>query len=65
MDNITRIVSSGVCTGCNACDVCKHITFAENEYGFLTPVVDEECTNCGKCVKLCIYGPERDDDDDE
>lgn len=45
------------CTGCGVCSlVCpkKAISMAENEEGFLIPVVDEEkCVQCGLCVKKC------------
>lgn len=64
MNNVMRTVNSGACTGCNACDVCEHISFAENKYGFYSPVIDDECSNCGKCLKECIYDPYREDDDD-
>ena len=63
MNNITRIVDAGVCTGCNACNFCKHISFIQNQYGFYSPVVDDKCNNCGKCVEECIYNPSRENDD--
>ena len=62
--NITRIVNSGVCTGCNACNGCEHITFIENQHGFYSPVVDENCAGCGKCIAECIYDPDRYDNED-
>ena len=65
MNNITRIVDSGVCTGCGACNSCEHISFEENKYGFYNPVADDECNGCGKCVMKCIYDPNREDDGDE
>ena len=65
MNNISRIVNSGVCTGCNACNDCEHITFIKNQYGFYSPVVDDKCNNCGQCLKECIYDPDRDENDDD
>lgn len=64
MNNIMRIVNLGVCTGCNACNVCEHISFLKNQYGFCSPVVDAKCTNCGNCLKECIYDPYKEDNDD-
>lgn len=64
MNNIMRIVNSGACTGCYACDICEHISFIENQYGFYAPVVDEQCSDCGKCLKSCIYDPYKTDNDD-
>ena len=63
MNNIMRIVDLGVCTGCNACSCCEHISFMKNKNGFYSPVVDDKCDNCGKCVEQCIYDPDREDDD--
>jgi len=54
-----KVVELGICTGCRACS-CEHITFVKNNHGFLSPMVDEGCTNCGDCLKQCIYF-----DDDE
>ena len=51
MNNIMRIVDSGVCTGCSACGFCEHISFRQNPFGFYSPVVDDKCNNCGKCVE--------------
>ena len=64
MNNVMRIVNAGVCTGCNACSSCEHITFEWNQYGFYSPVVDDKCDNCGKCVEKCVYDPDRENDDD-
>lgn len=63
MENIMRVVESGMCTGCNACACCEHISFEENSLGFYSPVVDDECRGCGKCLAACIYDPYRDDDE--
>ncbi len=60
MNNITKVVKSGLCTGCRACN-CDHITFEKNNNGFPSPVVDQSCTNCGECLKQCIYFDENDD----
>lgn len=54
-NNVTKITETGMCVGCGSCDVCKHITFVNNEHGFLAPVVDATCDNCGKCLNECIY----------
>ena len=62
MNNIVRIVEAGVCTGCNACSFCEHISFKINQYGFYSPVVDDKCNNCDKCVEECIYDPNRGED---
>lgn len=44
------------CTGCGVCKiVCpkKAISFTTNQKGFLRPVVNGECIDCGLCVKKC------------
>lgn len=61
MDNVTRIVSIGMCTGCGACNICENITFQQGMLGFPIPVVSDKCTGCGRCLSMCIYDPERDD----
>lgn len=63
MNNVMRIVDSGFCTGCSACSICEHISFMQNQNGFYSPVVDDNCNNCGKCLKECIYDPNRENDD--
>ena len=64
MNNISKIVNLGVCTGCNACSSCEHIIFVKNQYGVYSPVVDDDkCTDCGKCVAECIYAPNKEDED--
>lgn len=60
-NNVTRIVQSGACTGCNACAVCEHIHFEKNQYGVPVPVVDKQCTDCGNCIMQCLYDPDRED----
>lgn len=61
MNNIMRIVDSGVCTGCSACGFCEHISFRQNSFGFYSLVVDDKCNNCGKCVEECVFDPDRKD----
>lgn len=62
MDNITRITALGMCTGCGACLNCEHLHLEHSPLGFDIPVPDEGCTHCGKCVKACVFDPEREDD---
>lgn len=54
---IKDIKYNDLCIGCSACkNICKHnaITMAENEEGFLMPVIDEDkCTDCGVCNVIC------------
>lgn len=59
MNNIMKVVQLGICTGCRACR-CEHIMFEKNKHGFPSPLVDESCTNCGECLKQCIYFDEAD-----
>ncbi len=61
MNNVTRVVNSGTCTGCNACSVCEHISFKQNNLGFYSPVVDSGCLECGKCLENCIFDYSADD----
>ncbi len=46
------------CTGCMACvNACPAgaMEIMENEYGFLTPVVNaDKCTGCGLCERICL-----------
>ncbi|WP_029231642.1 Coenzyme F420 hydrogenase/dehydrogenase, beta subunit C-terminal domain [Butyrivibrio sp. VCB2006] len=51
------IICETTCCGCAACmSICPKsaISMAENEKGFLNPVVDETlCVDCGLCQKVC------------
>ena len=59
MNNVMKIVELGICVGCQACS-CEYISFSKNKNGFPSPIVDEKCTQCGKCLTQCIYNPEDD-----
>lgn len=61
MNNISKVVAIGMCTGCGACDVCENISFQLGKLGFPSPVAGDKCTDCGKCLSMCIYDPDRDD----
>ena len=61
MENIQRIVASGICTGCGACMSCEHLHMERSPLGFDVPVADEGCARCGKCVEACIFDPLRED----
>ncbi len=53
---ITHIVQHELCTGCGTCKaVCKFgaIEFRTDVLGFRYPVINDNCINCGKCVKIC------------
>ena len=62
-ENVSRVVKSGVCTGCGACAGCVHLTLEMGPMGFPMPVIDEACERCGRCLSQCIYDPEREDDE--
>ena len=57
-NNISKIVSAGLCVGCGACDICEHIVFRQNKLGFLSPEVDDGCIGCGHCLAGCVYDPD-------
>ena len=61
-NNISGIVSAGLCVGCGACDVCEHITFEKSPLGFPAPRADDGCIGCGRCLSMCIYDPDAEDD---
>ena len=61
MNNVSKVTNLGMCVGCGACNGCEHITFVENELGFLAPIVDEKCKQCGDCLNKCIYNPDDND----
>jgi len=63
MDNIRRIVESGMCTGCGACLGCEHLTLKRSPLGFNVPVPDGQCVHCGKCVETCVFDPLREDEE--
>lgn len=52
-----RICNTEKCTGCSACfNTCTHkaIILAENQQGFLYPIVDEtKCVKCNLCTQIC------------
>lgn len=61
MNNVQNITDTGICTGCGACNVCENITFVNGPLGFPMPKISENCTGCGKCLSLCIYDPNREE----
>lgn len=61
MDNVKRIVDSGVCTGCGACLGCEHLRLERSPLGFDVPAPDDGCIRCGKCVAACVFDPLRED----
>lgn len=62
MNNVSRIVDTGMCTGCSACDICENITFSQGNLGFLVPHVSKSCVGCGNCLDMCIFDPLREED---
>lgn len=52
-----ELVDKHACCGCSACvQKCPRlcISIAEDEEGFLYPVVNkEDCIDCGLCEKVC------------
>ena len=61
MNNITRVTDMRICVGCGSCAGCEHISFKNNDLGFLAPTGDENCKNCGECLQKCIYWDEEDE----
>ena len=58
---ISNICDQTFCTGCAACSqVCpkKAIVMRESEEGFLYPVIDDNCIECGLCIKKCPINQE-------
>ena len=56
MKNVGEVYKKGLCNSCGVCQaVCgkNAITYKYDLYGFLKPVVSENCINCGACVKAC------------
>lgn len=49
-------VTKEQCTGCKMCaDICPKnaISFKVDDEGFWYPIVDNNCINCGLCIKRC------------
>ncbi len=61
--NVSQIVAQGLCTGCAACASCKHIHMENCAQGFPVPIIDAECTDCGRCLHACIYDPDWEDEE--
>lgn len=56
MNNVKEVTDMGICVGCGSCAGCEHITFKNNELGFPAPVVDDNCKDCGECLKNVFIG---------
>lgn len=43
------------CTGCLACVSvgCEFLKAELDDEGFIRPIVDASCTDCGRCTKVC------------
>lgn len=55
-NNIETVVHGGLCLGCGVCkDICRqHCIEIKHEKGIVFPVVvQENCTECGLCLKAC------------
>ena len=61
MNTVLKILDLGMCVGCGSCNICEHITFVTNAFGVPVPQIDAGCTECGKCLKACIYDPDAED----
>nr|WP_295305770.1 Coenzyme F420 hydrogenase/dehydrogenase, beta subunit C-terminal domain [uncultured Blautia sp.] len=51
-----QICKTYKCTGCGMCsNICPHhaITMSENEFGFIYPVIGDNCIRCGLCIRKC------------
>lgn len=56
MNNIQSVSDSYLCSACGAChSICvrRAITFHESPIGRKYAVVDDKCTDCGMCRKVC------------
>ena len=53
---VSSICDRMLCTGCGTCkQVCPKsaVSMRENEEGFLYPVIDRTCIECGLCLRKC------------
>lgn len=59
MNNVLSIFNENSCCGCGVCKlICptKAIEMADNEKGFLHPIIDNnKCINCGLCANNCSF----------
>ena len=66
---VNRTANNNLCSGCGVCSaVCpaECISLADNEFGEIRPIIDEEkCVNCGKCNRVCPFGTRNTDSPDE
>lgn len=55
---LQRIVRKGICSGCGCCEVVcleRAIEMRLNRYGQIEPYLIGHCTMCGKCLKVCPF----------
>lgn len=56
MKKTNKINDVSYCTGCSACSyICNQraIQMSINKEGFLYPTVNDQCVECGLCIKAC------------
>lgn len=56
LDNISKVVESGICTGCGTCGgVCPTdaISMRISNGLFLPEITEDECVRCRLCLKCC------------
>ena len=55
-ENSIKCINMNLCTACGACEnICPAhaVVMQYDQNGFMYPIINENCINCGKCKSVC------------
>ncbi len=56
INNVKKVATAKLCTSCGICKAICPVNCIElkiDKYGIFSPVIDDKCIHCGKCLNVC------------